>query len=231
MYNPDWLRYCKRVIRAGIGADHLLTLDLTLATAHLGSNYGGWVVATEALLAADSPVVLSFGLGDDISFDEEISRSYGCRVYGFDPTPESQKFISLHGAPANMKVFPIGLATTDGKQTFMLPDNECRGNYSAKSDGGTPTVCEVMRYGSILSVLELQRVDVLKLDIEGLEIDVIPDILASSVLPVQLLIEFHHRLYGIDVADTLAAVKLIRQAGYALFAVSPGGQELSFIKV
>jgi hypothetical protein len=86
-----------------------------------------------------------------------------------------------------------------------------------------------MRYESILSMLELQRVDVLKLDIEGAEIDVIPDILASSVLPKQLLTEFHHRHYGIDVADTLAAVKLVRQAGYALFAISPGGQELSFI--
>ena len=123
MYNPDWLRYCKRVIRAGVGIDHLLTADLTLATAQLGSNYGGWTVAIKPLLEVENPVVLSFGLGDDISFDEAISRSYGCRIYGFDPTPESQKFIRLHGAPANMKVFPIGLAPMDGEQTFMLPDD------------------------------------------------------------------------------------------------------------
>jgi len=24
MYNPDWLRYCKRVVRAALGTDHLL---------------------------------------------------------------------------------------------------------------------------------------------------------------------------------------------------------------
>ena len=175
--------------------------------------------------------MLSFGLGDDISFDEEISSRYGARVFGFDPTPASLNWIGSRGKPANMQVLPFGIAQLDGKQTFTLPDNETRGNYSAKSIAGASVLCDVMRYSSILELLKLRHVDVLKLDVEGSEYDVIPDILASSVRPAQLLVEFHHRLHHINVTQTREAVRLIRRAGFSLFAVSPGGQELSFIRL
>jgi FkbM family methyltransferase len=230
MYNPDWLRYCKRVVRAGLGTDHLLEPELRIATRRLGSDYGGWVVAVEPLHKTAHPIVLSFGLGDDISFDEEISRRYGARVYGFDPTTVSLNWIAARGRPPNMRVFPIGISDFDGRQKFTLPGKDKRGNFSTKATAGHPIICDVMRYGSILTLLELQHIDVLKLDIEGSEYDVIPDIVASSVLPVQLLIEFHHRLHDIRVAETRKAVSIIREAGFSLFSVSPAGQELSFIR-
>jgi Methyltransferase FkbM domain len=81
-----------------------------------------------------------------------------------------------------------------------------------------------------LAMLKLQHVDVLKLDVEGSEYDVIPDIVTSPILPLQLLVEFHHRLHHIHVTKTRKAVKMIKEAGFSLFAVSPGGQELSFIR-
>jgi FkbM family methyltransferase len=230
MYNPDWLRYCKRAVRAGLGTDHLLDPEVRVATKRLGSDYGGWIVAVEPLSKAANPIVLSFGLGDDISFDEEISRRYGARVYGFDPTTASLDWIAAHGKPANMEVYPIGIAKFDGRQRFLLPAKDRRGNFSAKATAGHPIVCDVMRYHSILRVLELQHIDVMKLDVEGAEYDVIPDILAAPVVPVQLLIEFHHRLYQIHVTQTRKAVNMIREAGFSLFAVSPGGQEMSFIR-
>ncbi len=230
MYNPDWLRYCKRVVRAGLGTDHLLKPELNVATRHIGSDYGGWIVAIGPLGDVKNPVVLSFGLGDDISFDEEIISSYGAHVYGFDPTPASLRWIAARGAPQNMQVFPIGISRFDGRQKFSVSENDTRGNYSSKETAGTSAICDVMRYSSILAMLELKHVDVLKLDIEGSEYDVIPEIITSSVRPVQLLVEFHHRLHRIDVADTRRAVKMVQQAGFSLFAVSPGGQELSFIR-
>jgi hypothetical protein len=84
MYNPDWLRYCKRVVRARLGTDHLLRPELSIETRRIGSAYGGWIVAPGPLSNARSPVVLSFGLGDDITFDEVIIQDHKARVYGFD---------------------------------------------------------------------------------------------------------------------------------------------------
>lgn len=229
MYNPDWLRFCKRVVRAGIGTDHLLRPDGVVTTRHIGSAYGGWTVADRPLATAINPVVLSFGLGDDISFDEGMIRNYGARVHGFDPTPGSLAWLNAHAIPARMEVHPIGLASFDGWQDFMLPPSEQRGNFSARAMAGRTIRLEVARYPSIARKLGLTRVDLLKLDIEGSEYDVLPDLLSCSLRPLQLLVEFHHRLHDIHVAATRQAVAMIREAGYSLFAVSPAGQELSFI--
>ncbi|HQT78441.1 MAG: hypothetical protein B7Z80_27230 [Rhodospirillales bacterium 20-64-7] len=230
MYNPDWLRYCKRVVRAGLGTDHLLEPELRCPTQYIGSAYGGWTIATEPLRRSALPVVLSFGLGDDISFDEHMVAAFQARVHGFDPTPASLRWIAERGIPDGMQVHPIGIAAFDGQQSFALPDSEMRGNFSSKQITGTTVYCQVRRYKTIMAMLDLQHVDILKLDVEGSEYEVIPDVLGSPVLPTQLLVEFHHRLHNIHVEETRRCVQLIRQAGFSLFAVSPGGQELSFLR-
>lgn len=229
MYNPDWLRFGKRVVRAGLGTDHLLRQDIAVATARIGSAYGGWTVADQPLATAANPMVLSFGLGDDISFDEGMIRRYDARVHGFDPTPASLGWLAARAVPPQMQVHPIGLAGFDGRQEFLLPPSEHRGNFSACARIGTMVTLEVARYRSIVSRLGLTQVDLAKVDIEGGEYDVIPDLVTSSTRPVQLLVEFHHRLHGISVASTRRAVSLLREAGFLLFAISPAGQELSFI--
>jgi FkbM family methyltransferase len=222
MYNPDWLRYCKRVVRAGAGIDHLLEPEVRIPKRYLGSPYGGWMIATTPLRDASLPVVLSF--------DEEMISTYRARVFGFDPTPASLRWLAARGVPEGMRVEPIGIAAFDGEQAFAMPAGEARGNFSSKQRSDTTVVCQVRRYATILAMLGLRRVDVLKLDIEGAEYDVIDDLLTSAVLPTQLLVEFHHRLHNIHVAETRRSVRTIRRAGFSLFAVSPGGQELSFIR-
>lgn len=230
MYNPDWLRYCKRVVRAGLGTDHMLSAELKVEMVRLGSAYGGWIVAIDPLRRVNSPVVLSFGLGDDISFDEAICRNFGAIVYGFDPTPSSLDCLKRKGIPSNMQIMPIGISSFDGDQEFCLPDGELRGNFSSKATNGRTTTCRVMRYDTLLEMLNIQHIDILKLDVEGAEYEVIPQIMSSRLLPRQLLVEFHHRLHGIHVRETRKVVELIKQAGFSLFAVSPAGQELSFIR-
>lgn len=221
--------YCKRALRAIAGQDHLLTRDKVIERERIGSDYGGWVVASGPLRAV-RPVVLSFGLGDDISFDQDMISRYGAQVYAFDPTDESLAWLSRQPLPKQMRVYPIGISNTDGKQTFTLPEEDRRGNFSAKASEGRAIELPVMRYASILSMLGVSRVDVLKLDIEGSEYEVIPDVLNSAVRPTQLLVEFHHRIHRITVVETLATVRLLRESGYSLFDVSPGGRELSFIR-
>ena len=230
MLTSATIRYCKRALRAFAGTDHLLTRDKIVSRERIGSEYGGWVVATAPLQRALEPVVLSFGLGDDISFDRAVISRYKAEVYGFDPTDESLAWLSTQDLPKEMRTYPIGISNIDGKQRFTLPGTEQRGNFSAKASNGRSIEFPVMRYCSIVSMLNLSRVDIVKLDIEGSEYEVIPDLLNCDVQPTQLLIEFHHRLHQIPIAATLRTVDLLRRSGYALFDVSPGGRELSFLR-
>lgn len=44
----------------------------------------------------------------------------------------------------------------------------------------------------------------------------------------QLLIDFHHRFSEIGLGRTLSAIRRLQSAGYAVFDVSPNGEEFSF---
>jgi hypothetical protein len=72
------------------------------------------------------------------------------------------------------------------------------------------------------------HIDVLKMDIEGAEYAVIPDILQTPVRIEQILIEFHGRV--LQHSQTLEAVQLLKTHGYEVFGISERGEEISFIK-
>jgi hypothetical protein len=50
-----------------------------------GTVYGGWWLPDDIVLNEDS-IILSAGVGEDISFDLSIQSKYGCNIFMFDPT-------------------------------------------------------------------------------------------------------------------------------------------------
>ena len=82
----------------------------TVPLTRLGTQYGGWCVPNTGLGPDD--VVVSAGAGEDISFDLEIVKRFGCKVLVLDPTPraihhfqETKKAIS-NGARAAINGSP-----------------------------------------------------------------------------------------------------------------------------
>jgi len=74
------------------------------------------------------------------------------------------------------------------------------------------------------------KITLLKLDIEGGEYDVLPDLLRHGPRPTQLLLEFHHGAHGVPFAATRAAIGQLRAERYRILHVSRRGLEFSFIK-
>ena len=64
----------------------------------------------------------------------------------------------------------------------------------------------------------MDKVDVIKIDVEGAEYDVITDICQSEILPQQILIEFHHRFPNVGLGKTRNAIERIRKMGYKVDA-------------
>jgi hypothetical protein len=87
----------------------------------------------------------------------------------------------------------------------------------------------VKRLSTIARELGHEHIDVLKMDIEGAEYDVLVDLEKSSIRPVQILIEFHHRFPGIGVERSRNAVSLLRAMNYRLFWVSDSLEEFGFV--
>lgn len=213
-----------------MGSDLSVPLDTSCRIGQFGKGDGTWAVSTDHLSA--SPTIYSVGVGYDISFDTEMIAKFNAEVHAFDPTPLSQQWLSTQELPRQFHFFPYGLADYDGDAEFVLPKGHEVSFTSLAQESGKGIRCPVKRLSSIMRTLNHTRIDLLKIDIEGAEYSIIPDLVSLSDQIGQLLIEFHHRMLpGRDgVRKTRHAVESLKAAGFALFYVSPRGFEYSFVK-
>mmetsp|Transcript_4056 Transcript_4056/g.8365 ORF Transcript_4056/g.8365 Transcript_4056/m.8365 type:complete len:308 (+) Transcript_4056:248-1171(+) len=177
------------------------TQDHVSEVTYLGTDYGGW--AFDEKLVGSSPVVYSFGLGEDISWDAAMIEKYNVRLFGFDPTPKSEAFIitQMKENPIVRKNFVFvkeGLATEKGTLVFTKPANPNHvsmrmGVHKGEGLGETIKVL-VSPLRDFMERFGHDHIDILKMDIEGAEYDVLEDLVAQDYLPfTQLLVEWHWR--------------------------------------
>lgn len=216
-----------------LGRDLWIRTETSVATRFYGSHYGGWALQ-EGTIARNS-VVYSFGIGEDASFDLELIRETGCTVHGFDPTPKSLAWVKRCVHEDRFVMHPWALGTSDGTLTLWMPDNPDHVSaslVSASSRSKDSFSAECRSLQSIMAELGHERVDGLKMDIEGAEYGVIEALCAGgSISKVgQLLVEFHHRMEGFTKAQTLSAIRRLREQGFRIAWVSEVGHEVLFVR-
>jgi FkbM family methyltransferase len=226
-----YARMIKRALRLLSGQDILYRYDVHPPKKHLGTIYGGWTIVPELL--GSSSVVYSVGVGHDISFDLELIRRFGVTVHGFDPSPQAIEWFATQNLPANYIFHPWGLSAIDGTVNFFTPPSGS-GSMSLLRKGHmknelTQTQVTAYRLSTIAKSLGTKEIDLLKIDVEGTEYDLIPDLIESPVPIKQLMIEFHHRIGVESLATTVRSVNRLRNAGFQLFHVSETSSELSFL--
>ena len=214
----DYLRR-RQLTKAGI------VPRLQVPTWSARARSGVWTVIPD-LLSADS-VVYSVGVGDNISWDLALIERFGLTVHAFDPTPRSIAWLERQSLPATFHFHPVGVADRDGVQRFQTPRRGDNCNYLPSNSG--PVECEVRRLATLARQLGHRRLDLLKLDIEGNEYSVVPDLLASRLPVRQLLIEVHHNLPGHSFAWTCQLIRGLEEQGYQLFHISKRGLEFAFL--
>jgi hypothetical protein len=90
-------------------------------------------------------------------------------------------------------------------------------------------VAQVADLRTIMQRLNHSRIDVLKMDVEGAEYAVIDNLPEQGSLPQQLMIEFHHGMYGYKPSDTRKALVTLNKLGYRRYYISETGRELAFL--
>jgi FkbM family methyltransferase len=192
----------------------------------IGTAYGGWTVPT-ALVRPDW-VCYCGGVGEDISFDLGLIERFGCTVRAFDPTPRAITFVAAKAAKVpGFDFHPIGLWSEDTTLRFFAPRNPAHVSHSIVNLQRTSEFFEApcRTVESIMLEVGDERVDLLKLDIEGAEHEVVRSMLASGIRPTVLCLEIDQ---PVRVRTFWATVRRIRASGYALVDVD--SWNLSFLR-
>lgn len=216
-----------RLARQVIGKIAFHQVELTVPLTMVGRGGDEFAIAPEALGA--HPVVYAFGIGTIINADLDLIAEHNARVYAFDPTPASHEWLQAQSLPAEYVPHRCGIATFDGQACFYQHDGA---QYSLRRlvTGEETEALDVRRLATLAGQLGHDRIDLLKIDIEGAEYEVIPDVLASGLDIRQIMIEFHHRLPGYRIGQTYEAVRQLRDLGYRIIAISEIGREYTFLR-
>ena len=206
----------------------------------IGTPYGGWVIPVDML--TESSVCYSVGAGEDISFDLVLINKKNCHVYSFDPTPRAQKHISavfeaarkgsemcINNNPKKLYDIPpgifdkfhyyeYGVYSCDQKMKFYAPENPQYVSHSVVNWGNTNHYfeAECKSIHSIMKELKHDRIDLLKLDIEGAEMDVMDGLTEQGVCPPFLCVEYDEALHQLWSAGAFKCIRLLSARGYVI---------------
>ncbi len=196
-----------------------LPLEGQVPILELGTAYGGWKVP-EGLLDDDS-VCYCVGTGADISFDLELIRRYGVSVRAFDPVEDFGRQAEAAAAGEPRFTF-VHAAITSREGPVRMQVHHQQGSRSVSAAGLYDSHTWVEAPGrtlpSLMRELGDERIDLLKLDVEGAEYELLPTLdlrgLGVRVFATQL----HHT--G-TVADARMLVGGLKAQGYRLVAQRP----------
>jgi len=223
-------RKIKILAMAAIGRGLNEKPDLKCETVRIGSAYGGWNVVSESI--RPESVVYSFGVGEDASFDIGMIDRFGVKIHAFDPTPKSIEWVKRQGFPARFVMHEYGIASFDGNVRFNPPEKTDQVSHTLLDKPSTEAraiVVPVKRLATIMNELGHDKIDILKMDIEGAEYDVVDDLLKSEIRPLQLLVEFHHRFPNVGVEKSKEAIRKLKSSGYRMVSVSSTNEEFGFV--
>jgi FkbM family methyltransferase len=196
------------------------------------------------MLGPDS-VVYSFGAGYDISFDVDLALRHPVTVHIFDPVQASIQHVgALRKAAAEGKnrwqdgadgpcyelssrlahalnMHPYGIWDTDTILSFYRPENPAHVSHSALPGVGPwqekdAIQLPVKSLSSIMRALGHTHIDLLKMDVEGAEYKVIPQMLELGVYPPYMRLEAHGKDLKKDASQVRALLKPLLHAGYKI---------------
>ncbi|GFN92338.1 methyltransferase-like protein 24 [Plakobranchus ocellatus] len=144
---------------------------------------GGWELCEDPLYAPtkENCLVYSYGINFDFSFDDAMEK-YGCEVHSFDPSMNERKVDHVRGQRVHFH--PVGVAGVD--KTIV-------------ENSGTWHLYTIASHRRRLHhKLSERRLDVLKIDVEGYELEALMTALDDGSLDDvrQLIFETHLTMMG-----------------------------------
>lgn len=210
----------------------------------LGTVYGGWDIPINAELTENS-IIYSGGVGEDISFDLKLQCKYNCNIFLIDPTERAIKHYKEvknyynNGSKFTGNIQPdyikhIGDLKPDftkftyinkglhNKKDTLKFYKQTNPDYVSQSlvpnmfgEEYDKVVVDTIK--NIMQNYKHDKIDLLKLDIEGSEVEVLEQMLNDKIFPKYLCIEFDLLLKRKDCNNsTKKIVERLQKNGYKI---------------
>src|SRR6202046_2406429 len=168
-----------------------------------------WTIVTHGL--RPDAVIYSGGVGEDITFEQEVIRRCGVKIHIFDPSPVAASTIARANTD-HLLFKPIGLAAST-VANFSIGGGTASSTW-LKAGGSETHPCT-----SLAREMELHGhdfIDLLKIDIEGFEYEVLESCLSQRIPIHQICVEFHDFFPEIPKATTRKMIHALRSQGFDL---------------
>ena len=138
------------------------------------------------------PIIYAFGVGSQIKFEEALVRKFDIEVFCYDPT--SHKFFENFIGSKKIKFYPFGIWVKDEKVKLFHDGggDVIGGSISNLFQTDINNFEEVQCYTlqTLMNKNNHKHIDILKMDIEGIAIEVIENIIENNIYPEQVVTEF-----------------------------------------
>lgn len=181
-----------------------------------------------------SSIVYAFGVARHIETEEMLAQRFGCIVHMFDPTPPALEFMAARTPDPKLVFDPIGVWTESGPVRFYTDRRPTVKNLSVVNMYHTDSYIEAPCFTlfDIMKRYGHNRIDVLKMDIEGSALPVVLHMITETdIRPNQIVcsLERPHFVFNAslkEVASYLAKKRklftALKTAGYRILTYHVG---------
>jgi FkbM family methyltransferase len=173
------------------------------------------------LRAGSKPVIYSFGVGNDVSFDIEAANLFDVPVFMYDPTPNVAMFMEDHAGDPRLVFKNEGIYSRDAELKLYTSDKVLNSSLYPIHGKDKHEIVRCRTLSDFLAENGHDRIDILKMDVEGVADDVLEQIMdETEIRPRQIVTEFE--IKGIENPLTylpriLAVTQKLQDRGYRIF--------------
>ncbi len=185
----------------------------------LGTEYGGWMVP--AALIEPGWICYCVGAGADISFDLALIERFDVRVQSVEPVEQYvREALEAAAGEPRFAAHRAAISPTDGPLRMQRTHNPLGLALSSAELFDTHEFVEVpgRTPASLARELGHTRIDLLKLDVEGGEYEVLPQLDLAALEIKVLAVQLHHNR-GPRAARRL--IEHLEKSGFEAVAIKP----------
>lgn len=137
-----------------------------------------------------------FDVGAHIGSFSIYAANKGAKVYAFEPDKKNYqnllKNIKLNNAHSQIIPFNFGIYSSDGKLSFYTSLANPAGNSTISDANKKEKKIQVKKLSTIFKMIDVKKIDLLKMDIEGSEYEIFEKLTDSEFNKIEKIVGEYH---------------------------------------